>query len=117
MPQYITFQTSAKTRVCWGHEDLTSPAGLARRTAATRLGAETTGLETNRARRRLGSHIGSSEPVADAGTCRRGRGRTAGASGLGPPAEAYRRAACPAAGFAGPWSRGLRLSGPGLDVQ
>src|SRR5258706_4782902 len=41
------------------------------------------------------------------------------ASGRPPklPAEASRRAACPAAGCAGPWSRGRRLAGPGLDVQ
>jgi hypothetical protein len=57
----------AKSRVCCGHEGLTSPAGMARRTAVTCLGTQTSGLETSRDRCRLRRHIGSGQPVADAG--------------------------------------------------
>src|SRR5258708_22160099 len=79
----------AKSGVSWGHEDLKSPAGLARSTAATRLGAETTGLETNGDRRRLGSHLGSSQPVAGARSRGLGRGSAAGPFRLGPPAQGH----------------------------
>src|SRR5260370_19378104 len=105
----VTSVFVAKSGVSWGHEDLKSPAGLARSTAATRLGAETTGLETNGDRRRLGSHVGSGQPGADPGPRGRGRGRAAGASRLGPPAEAHPRTACSAARPAREWSRGRVL--------
>src|SRR5258707_7487086 len=62
----------AKRRVDWGHEDRTDPAGLAWKTAATRLGAETSGLETNTDRRPLVRHVGSREPMADAWASRSG---------------------------------------------
>src|SRR5215831_2396754 len=99
-----------------GHEEHKSPAGLARRTAATRLGAERTGLETNRDRGRPGGHVWGGEPMVEAGACRRRRGRAAGASRAWPRPKAHARATRPAARPAGPWSGGLWLWGPGVDV-
>ncbi len=66
----------------WRHEHQNGPARLARRTAATRLGAEATGLETAGHRRRAGGDAGRRQPVAQTGT-RAGRGGAAAPSGAG----------------------------------
>jgi hypothetical protein len=97
--------------VSWA-EDLKSPADWreGRRRRAWEL--KQAGRKQRVAAR---NHIGSSQPVLTRARADGSRGlRAHPASG---PAEAHPRTACAAARPARPWSRGVWLSRPGLDVQ
>jgi hypothetical protein len=98
----------------WRHERERVPARLARRTAATCLGAEATRLETAGHRRRSGSHRWSCQPMAQTGTGAGSRG-VATPSRSWPPAAAHSRAAHPTTGAPRPRTGGIWLPWPGLD--
>lgn len=101
--------------VRWRHEDEDNPTRLARRAAATRLGAEATGLETAGHCRRAGGDARRCQPVAQAGPGAGGRG-VATPSFPGPPAATHRRAGRPPAGAPRAGTRSIRVPGAGLDV-
>src|SRR5258706_802130 len=103
-------------RRCWRYEDEAPPARLARGTAATGRGAERAGLETAGDRRRTRGDRRRGQPVAEAGTGG-GRRGVAAPSCAGTAAQAERRATRPDSGLAHPWSGGVRVPRPGVDLQ
>src|SRR5215813_9578142 len=92
-----------KELVRWRHEYQDGPAGLARRTAATRLGAQTSGLEAAGYRRRAWGERWSREPVARPGAGRGGWRKDCVGIRPRPHAEADTRATGPVAGALGSW--------------
>lgn len=101
----------------WHHEHTRVAARLARRAAATRLGARAAGLDTTGYRHRARGYAWHRQPVAQAGT---GTGRRRGItapSGLWPPVSAHRRAAYPAPGTARVRNGSIRLPWPALDLS
>jgi hypothetical protein len=94
--------------VCWRHEHEDDAAGLARRAATTRLGAERAGLETARHRRGPGGDRGGGQPMAQTRT-RAGGGGTAPPSSAGSAATTDAGAAGADSGAFGSRSGGVRL--------
>ena len=96
--------------VRWRDEQQNHPARRARRTAATRLGAEAAGLETAGHCRSPRGDARCCEPMAQAGTRARHRGRAAPPSGAWSATAAHRRTtgAAPALVERGPEAYGFR---------
>src|SRR5258708_37261732 len=102
--------------VRWRHAHEHLPARLARRAATTRLGAQTTGLETDRHRRRARGDARCRQPVAHART-RGWCGGIASPSRAWSHAPAHRRATGPDSRPARTRLQSVRLSWPDVDLQ
>src|SRR5260370_2124077 len=100
----------------WRHEHEQHPARLARRAATTRLGAQRTRLETVCYRRCARGDTRCRQPVAQEGALG-GRGGIAAPSGAWADTQAQRRATGRGPGLAHPWTGGVRVPRPGVDLQ
>src|SRR5258708_8128998 len=115
-PGLLTFAMRTKVVLRWRHEHEDDAARLARAAATTRLGAESTRLETAGHRRGPRRDARRRQPMAQAGT-RAGRGRTAPPSRPWSAAAPERRATRPAARPGRTRSAGVRLPRAGVDLQ